>query len=1119
MSAMDGDQMEAAHRDEELEMNEFDTNEVGAALTPEQQSRLNDTTGHGQPLWCHAAIFLTIDIDGALDPQRLRRSLEVLHRQHPVLRTRLRKIAAYRGWRQFVEPAESNSMLTVYEGLETPDVVEQQLNTWYRRALSLEQLPAAEAVLVRIGARRWQLVLGAAGYLMDRRGLDILYENLVAHYREENNHPAESANFNEYLEWRAEVVQDEDAPAALHYWRDHLQSEESDHIAAHLPYRRDNGVVTPREMRAEHCIEMPPPALTGALDAWACAQNRPVALVLQAAWWVVLAKISGRTSLLAGWRHDARADYDYFSATPGLFEKTLSLNLRIDDQRTFAQWLNELATQLEAHSARQEYWAPAADAMLPTMGFGSTGETVVRSFEDSIWTPLVVPDAVQELMPAGFELMLEPCFTAAGALRQLRLKYAPQHYSAVAMRRLLEQYIVLLQNVIRNGEQPISDLSVLGDAEKMQLLNLNPALVSFHELPLLPERIAAWAVTRPDALALAGATETLSYAQLEAAVESCAVCLRRAGFGADGTVALALPRSAALVIAVLAAWRVGAAYLPLDAQWPLARKIRILEQAGLDRVLTDAAALAEWRAAGIVAETIDTLRERPANDAGFIKPDTVGDNAAYILFTSGSTGTPKGVVIEHRQLRNYTEAVSRTLQLDRCRHFAFTATVAADLGHTAFYGALYNGATLFIADDEVMQSTQSFAAYLQRHTIDCLKIVPSHLAALLDTEAPILPATIILGGEPVAATLVERILHIRPNCRLYNHYGPTETTVGVMVHPLAHTPAGEQRIPLTQVLPNNHIYVLNENRQLAATGMLGELYVGGEQVCRGYLHSAESINDVFIESPFDKNSPLDKTERLYCTGDLARYRPEGGIQLYGRKDYQVKIRGFRIELAEIEAALTRLREIDEAVVIVDGPDAAATLAFVVLAPGCSAEQLESIREQLHAYLPVVMVPRKLHCVERMPRLATGKIDRRALQAQAQLASEQAYRAPRDALEALLAERMAQLLGLPRLSINDDFFAVGGHSLLVIKLVARIRKLLLCEINPPLVFDHPTVARLADALRAGEATPGKLVRLAQARLHMETLSSQQKADLLARGRLAHSAPNAFEDSIESAEVKS
>jgi thioesterase domain-containing protein len=426
-----------------------------------------------------------------------------------------------------------------------------------------------------------------------------------------------------------------------------------------------------------------------------------------------------------------------------------------------------------------------------------------------------------------------------------------------------------------------------------------------------------------------------------------------------------------------------------------------------------------------------------------------------VLYTSGSTGKPKGAIVEHRALLNYVAAVSVALDLQRARRWALTSSVAADLGYTALFGALFNGACVVIAEPEQIHGAQAFAHFMHAKRIDGLKIVPSHLEALLECATPHLPAVLVLGGEAAPASLIRRIRELAPACALYNHYGPTETTVGVMVHAVDDG-AGDDVLPLTRVLANNRVLVLDASLQLVPSGALGEVYIGGAQLCRGYLNQPTTRG--FIEDPFHPG------ERLYRTGDLAYVRAEGGLQLAGRADHQVKIRGFRIELAEIEVALLGCTGVRQAAVFISNDSGAAELVACIVA---DAADVSVIATQLARQLPGYMLPARFVQLAGFPRLSNGKIDRQALTGSLARPATRSQSQPRTALEASLASCMAELLGRPGVGIDEDFFALGGQSLLAIKLAARIGRLLEVEVEPGLVIDCPTVAQLA--ARLGEHT--------------------------------------------------
>ncbi|WP_296265939.1 amino acid adenylation domain-containing protein [Pseudomonas sp. UBA6562] len=1135
---------------------------AGLALLTEQQ-HWRDAAGAPVPAQC-----MQVRIDGAPDVPALQAALDDVALRQPVLATAVAAVPGYHGVRQFPGAHGGPVALRVEASAQSLEAADAQCRQWLAQATP-EQAPL-RALLQRLDGETWRLTLALARGLADASSLTLLFEQVrQAYVHGPAGADEELAQFEQYLEWRAEVVLDEDAGQAAQYWQAHLGSQAG--FQADLPYRRAGevagqaasgagrasaseadgiglagvdvaeeggavlvGVSTGEASRAglagvsvgesggtglagvsvggaqgagsagvhggerdgahQAVAAHPVWAMSGlasveqveaplslelrtGLQALAERHGTDLDTALQAAWWLLLARIGGRSAFIAGWRHDSRADYDFFEHGLGLFEKTLPLQLAFDPQASFETGLAQLASALTQHRTWQEYCPAATPATQPHCGF-ATGRL---PSQDGDWTAQVHAE-----LPPGFELLLHAGQDASGTVQRLSLVFDSRRYGAQAMAGLLVQYQVLLGSLLAAPCAPTAELSLLGDAERERLLAFNPAPFALDPALNLSARIAHWHAHTPDAPALVSGDATLSYAELHRRAQRLAAAMTQRGVTAGQRVGLALPRSANWLVAALATWQVGAAWVALDPQWPVARLAQLLQEAGATLLL------AEQTLALDVAQLAVDAFEFDAPAASLTEPAALKTNdLAYVLFTSGSTGTPKAVAVEHGALANYVASASAALDLARCRRFVFSASVVADLGHTALFGALYNGAALHLADDATMQDGQAFARFVEAQAIDCLKIVPSHLAALLDTPAPRLPATLVLGGEALPPAVVERLLHLRPDLRLFNHYGPSEATVGVLVHAIDARDAQAAAVPLTQVLANNQAWVLDSNQRLVATGELGELYLAGAQLARGYLNAAEQQAQAFLDAPQVAGG------RLYRTGDLARYRPEGGIVLQGRADQQVKLRGFRVELGEIQAHLAALEGVGEAAVVLDAQgEAQAFVTAVGQAPG---EWSSLLKAELERRLPAVMVPRSVQVLARMPRLGNGKIDRQALSAMDLAAAQQAYVAPRDALEQVLATRMAQLLGNERLSVEQDFFAAGGHSLLVIKLVAGIRKLLQCEVHPGVVFDNPSPAALAQALRLQEVAPGQLEKLAQARVRLDAMSPEEKARLLEKAQ--------------------
>jgi amino acid adenylation domain-containing protein len=436
------------------------------------------------------------------------------------------------------------------------------------------------------------------------------------------------------------------------------------------------------------------------------------------------------------------------------------------------------------------------------------------------------------------------------------------------------------------------------------------------------------------------------------------------------------------------------------------------------------------------------------------------ETAAYLIFTSGSTGAPKGVVVEHRQLRHYVDAVTRLLGPAAAGSWALVSTLAADLGHTALFPALCGGGTLHLMSPERALDPEAFADYAERHRIDALKIVPSHLAALLAGTRPaaVLPRELlVLGGEATPWELAGFIAEHAPDLRVLNHYGPTETTVGAIAGPIAGSARPRpRRPPLGRPLANVEAHLLDRNLRRVPAGVPGELYLGGDGVARGYLGQPGLTAERFMPAPGGA--------RLYRTGDLARRLPDGSLEFLGRADDQVKIRGFRVEPGEVEAALARHPEVREnAVLVRQGPGGPALAAYVVRRGEVDAEAL---RAWLQERLPAVLVPTGWVLLDALPLTANGKVDRQALsEIQPAIAcqigrggSEAAP--PRTDLEREIGAVWCEVLGLERAGVGDSFFDLGGHSLLLPRVQLGLREKLGLDVPLLAMFAHPTVAALA-----------------------------------------------------------
>jgi amino acid adenylation domain-containing protein/thioester reductase-like protein len=532
-----------------------------------------------------------------------------------------------------------------------------------------------------------------------------------------------------------------------------------------------------------------------------------------------------------------------------------------------------------------------------------------------------------------------------------------------------------------------------------------------------------------------------------------------------------MERSLETIVAILGILKAGGAYLPLDPALPAAALAYRLQDAGVSVLLTQRSLVSKVLADTTQIICLDTDWEliNQSNQEDFtttVQPE----NLVYAIYTSGSTGQPKAVAIAHRQLVNYIYAIIDRLDLAKGASFATVSTFAADLGNTVIFPALCTGGCLHIIPQETASDPQALADYFQRHPIDYLKIVPSHLTALLAVSptSSILPRkSLILGGEASTWQLIKQIQQLSPECQIFNHYGPTETTVGALTYSITkQTRQLSSTVPLGQPLANTQVYVLDEQLQLVPIGVPGELYIGGAGLARGYLNQPELTNARFTQNPFVSDSQA----RLYKTGDKVRYLSNGNLEFLGRVDRQVKIRGFRIELEEIEATLKQHSGVQEVVVTATEETSGnkRLVAYIVTSHQFRLinQNYQVIASVLRSFcldkLPEYAIPSTFVLLKALPLTANGKIDYQALPnpEQTRPELEQLYVAPRTDLERQIAQIWSEILGLEKIGIYDNFFELGGHSLLITQLLAKIRKVFCVELPLKVLFDAPTIAELA-----------------------------------------------------------
>ncbi|MEA2695571.1 MAG: hypothetical protein QOJ16_4958, partial [Acidobacteriota bacterium] len=810
----------------------------------------------------------------------------------------------------------------------------------------------------------------------------------------------------------------------------------------------------------------------------AVRQRATLFMAALAAFAALLSRLTGRADLSIGVPIAGR-NHREVEGLIGFFVNTLVLRVDTSGDPSFGELLERVrAATLGAYAHQDLPFERLVEELAPERSLAHAPLfQVMLNLNNAPLVRLTLPGL--ELEPvevdAGrgkFDLTLTLAPRADDLYGSLR--YSRDLFEPVTIKRLLAQLERLVVAAVPALPAPgITTLPLLSAAEQHQLVvewsdteQVFPDRdASIHELFVRQARRS------PDAVAVVGEEERLTFGELARRSGRLARRLRALGVGPESRVGLGAERSLAMVVGLLAILRAGGAYVPLDPSHPRERLALLLADIQADTA--EPVLLVQAH----LAERFPQRPERPGHrlvleDLGDLEGDSAPEdwatpaNAAYVIFTSGSTGLPKGVVVEHRQVVHYVQGVSARTELAPAASFALVQPLTVDSSKTAIFPPLLGGGTLHLISQERALAPGALAAYLRRHEVDGLKIAPSHLAALqaASPTADLLPrGWLIFGGEASRTEWALDLARGTATCRVFNHYGPTEATVGMLacrIEPgLGSGPS--QTTPLGRPLANSRAYLLDHAGQAVPPGISGELYIGGAGVARGYHGRPELTAERFVPDPFDPHPGL----RLYRTGDLARFLADGKVEFLGRIDDQVKVRGFRIELGEIEAELCQHPDVREAIVAAPAETGGARRLVGYVVPRGAPVPPAELRRFLGERLPEYMVPAAFAFLDALPRSAHGKVDRRAL-ASARLEIEPdagAFRAPRTPTEELLAGIWGEVLKLDRVGAEDDFFALGGHSLLAVQVVSRIRQAFGVDLPLRRAFELPTIAGLAEAI--------------------------------------------------------
>jgi amino acid adenylation domain-containing protein/non-ribosomal peptide synthase protein (TIGR01720 family) len=1027
-----------------------------------------------------------LELEGELDTAVLERCFTELVHRHESLRTTLRE--GERGGEQLIHPPASLPLTLVdleHLPAEQRESEARRLATEEaRRPFDLSRGPLLRTTLLRLEPRRHVLLLTLHHVVSDGWSMDVLLREMGVLYDafsrgEPSPLPPLPVQYADYAAWQRSWLQGEALEEQLGWWREQLAGAQT---GLELPTDRPRpALVTHRGGVATRRL---PRALSDSLRAFHRREGVTPFMTYLAALQALLYRYSGQEDLTVGSPVSGRGRPELESLI-GFFVNTLVLRARLSPRTTFRELLAQARERVLGAFSHQELpfeqlveaLQPERDLSRPplfqVMLVHQQGLALERALPGLTLRPLPVDGGT-----AKFDLTLYVTEGEQGL--ETALEYNADLFEPETAARMLGHLEILLEGLVARPERSVVELPLLTAPERQQLLvEWNTVREGFARGPSLHQLFEAQVARTPDAAAVTYEERTLTYRELEARANQLAWRLRELGVGPETLVGLCMERSLELVVGILGILKAGGAYVPMDPSYPAERLTFMVEDTGVPVLLTQAALadkLPPHKARVVVLDGPDTGLDAQPTHAPEV--GSRPEHLCYVIYTSGSTGRPKGVQICHEQVVRLFTATEHWYHFGERDVWTLFHSYAFDFSVWELWGALLYGGRLVVVPYWVSRSPESFHELLRRERVTVLNQTPSAFRQLVHVDqtagAPdeLSLRYVIFGGEALEFASLKPWFDRHGDTRpvLINMYGITETTVHVTYRALnAKDAEGASGSIVGVPIPDLQAFVLDERLRPVPVGVTGELYIGGLGLARGYLNRPELTAERFVAHPYSQVPG----ERLYKTGDLARFRADGQLEYLGRSDLQVKIRGFRIELGEIETVLTQHPTVREVVVVAreDAPGVKRLVAYVVAAVGQEPDAAE-LRQHVQQRLPEHMVPAAIVTLKELPLTSNGKVDRKALPApDVERAPRADFVEPRTPVERQLAAIWSQVLGVERVGAHDNFFELGGDSILSLQIISRALRGGL-RLTPRQIFQHPTVAGLATVAVEAKGAAGE-----------------------------------------------
>ncbi len=1043
-----------------------------------------DSTAYNMPV--------VFELEGKIKEKKIEETFSKIVTRHEILRTYFETVED-----EIVQKVDNSYKFKLLYRKDNEEIKNIIKN--FVRPFELEKAPAFRVELIE-NKDKGYLLIDMHHIISDGVSMSILIKEFESVY---NGEELESLRiqYKDFASWQNNFLKSEEIKKQEEYWINRFNDEIP---VINLPYDYDRPVV--QSFEGDSVSFKLDEETTEGLRKIAKKSGTTMHMVILSAFNILLSKYSGQEDIVVGTPIAGRPHAD-LQDVMGIFVNTLALRNYPEGNKKYLEFLKEVrenslkayenqSYQLEALVEKLDIRRDTSRNPLFDVIFNMV-DTV--SNEDIELKDLLLKQYNIENKISKFDITLNA--VERSKTLEFNLEYCTKIFNKDTINRLSKHYINVLHNIINNDEIKISEIELLSEMEKTQILyEFNDTKTDYPKDKTIQELFEEQVKKTPNNIAVVFEDTQLTYRELNEKANSLARLLRINKIGPGCIVGIMVERSPEMIIGIMAILKAGGAYLPIDTKYPIDRIMYMLQDSKVELLVVDDKSVDK---VNFNCEVLNINHNNgiAENNKNLAIVNSVND-LAYVIYTSGSTGKPKGVMIEHKQVNNFIHGIVKETSLKSYQTILCITTICFDIFGLETLVPLTKGLNVVIASEENQINGDELGKIIEKNKVEVMQSTPSRLNVLLEyngfKRAMANIKLLLVGGEEVQSNILEKLYE--NNIKIYNVYGPTETTIWSTTKLLN---KGE-KITIGKPISNTKIFILNNNK-LMPIGLPGELCISGDGLARGYLNRPEVTNEKFVENPFESG------RKIYRTGDLARWLPDGNIEFLGRIDNQVKIRGFRIELGEIENKILQHKEIETAAVVVkkNSENEKYICAYVV----CNKELNDlNLKSYLKKGLPQYMVPAYFIKLDKMPLTPNGKVDRKSLPEPNLDDYFNKYEAPRNELEEKLAQIWSDVLGVDKVGINDNFFELGGHSLKATMLLSKIHKNLNRELPLNELFKSPTIKELNEFIESSEENPYAIIEKVQAREYYESSSSQKRMYMLQqfdKESVAYNMPAVFE----------